>query len=201
MSVGSFRTLSSVGFVAGVACASLVALGARSPWWLDLPAILGPAVAAVAFVLHAWAVRKDRMREELGAYVLAAFALLPYGLGAPSATAWSLSALAAGGFLFAIEAAAAARRLAKLEAAEGREAHVDRVAKPLRTALLLPLLAIVAILVVARPVGKAVLGLPGDALGDSLEAAGLYGTALGALLVAGLLALAAYVRHAREDAA
>lgn len=201
MSVASFRMLSTGGFLVGAAAGSLVALGSRSGWWLDLPAIVGPLVAIGALLLHAWAIRKGRAREELAAYALAAVALLPYGLGAPSAAAWSLAAVAAVSFLLAVEAAGTARRLAKLEEAEGREAHVERIATPLRNAILAPLAGLLVLLVLARPIGKAVFGLFGGAMSESLEASGVYGIAVGALLLSGVLALAAYVRHVRQDAA
>lgn len=201
MSAASFRLLSSAGFLLGVAAASLIAFSVGGTWWLRLPATVGPILGVVSLVAHGWAIRKARLGVEIGAFVAAALAFAPFATALPAPLDWTLAAVAAIGFLLAVEAAAASRRLAKLEDAEGREARVERIAPALRNAILVPLAVVGVLLLLARPLGRAALGLPGAALRDSIEASGIYGITLGALLLAAVLGLAAFVRHAREDRA
>jgi hypothetical protein len=166
-----------------------------STWWGGAPGWLAYLFAALAFVVYARGIRRMDLRWELAAYGIAAAAFGPLADATPTTAAWMAGALAAGAFLVAVESGSIARRLAKLLHSEEREAHLERIARPLQLAIFGPLAAILVALLVAPFLGRAALGLAGAGVGASLEAEGIFGAAAGALLLTGIVAAAAFARH------
>ncbi|MHB8585839.1 MAG: hypothetical protein ACYDDF_08395 [Thermoplasmatota archaeon] len=183
-----------------VASQSDAASAGGLPWWLGSPAWLAYVAGAAAFVLFFIASARLDSRWEIAAYGALAVAFGRVMDGVPDLSSWAMAVAGAAGVLLAVESLSTGRRLSKLLLAEQGEAHLERVAGALRGATLLPLAGAIIVIGLSLPFGRFLLGIASPGLGASLEAQGLFGAALGALLMAGVVGFAAWARHVRERA-